>query len=59
MALTHFLPEDSYYHGILAATEILTAGVQGSPTVPIMLGLMREKNSGRILLIFVTLFVLI
>ena len=20
MALTHFLPEDSYYHGILAAT---------------------------------------
>ena len=22
MALTHFLPEDSYYHGILAATEL-------------------------------------
>ena len=22
MALTHFLPEDSYYHGILAATVL-------------------------------------
>ena len=25
MALTQFLPMDSYYHGILAATEVLPA----------------------------------
>ena len=26
MALTHFWPEDSYYHGILAATDFVQPG---------------------------------